>query len=120
MPLRTLRRIVRGLIKNALDAAPSAPVLVECRQDATRLYIEITDNGAGMPPEIAARAAEPFFTTKEPGKGLGLGLFLAKSTAERFGGGLSLISQPGKGSKVTLFFAMEQIKSGTPEGVVHG
>ncbi len=119
MPLRTLRRIVRGLIRNGLDAAPSAPVLVECRQDATRLYIEVTDNGSGMAPDIAARAAEPFFTTKEPGKGLGLGLFLAKSAAERFGGGLTLISEPGKGSKVTLFFALQQVKAGAPE-VFHG
>ena len=119
MPLRTLRRIVRGLIKNGLDAGPSAPVLVECRQDATRLFIEVTDNGVGMAPDIAARAAEPFFTTKEPGKGMGLGLFLAKSIAERFGGGLSLISEPGKGSKVTLFFALQQIKGAAPEGI-HG
>ncbi|MDG4476833.1 ATP-binding protein [Thiovibrio frasassiensis] len=119
MPLRTLRRIVRGLIKNALDAAPNAPVLVECRQDATRLYIEVTDNGSGMAPDIAARATEPFFTTKEPGKGLGLGLFLAKTIAERFGGGLTLISEPGKGSTVTIFFALQQIKTGTPE-VFHG
>ncbi len=119
MPLRTLRRIVRGLIKNALDAAPNAPVLVECRQDAARLYIEVTDNGSGMAPDIAARAAEPFFTTKEPGKGLGLGLFLAQSIAERFGGGLNLISEAGKGSKVTLFFNLQQITAGTPE-VLHG
>ena len=119
MPLRTLRRIVRGLIKNGLDATPSAPVLVACRQDATRLYIEVTDNGSGMDADIAARAAEPFFTTKEPGKGLGLGLFLAKSVAERFGGGLSLISEPGKGSKVTLFFALQQITADAPE-VLHG
>ncbi|MCX5876286.1 MAG: ATP-binding protein [Deltaproteobacteria bacterium] len=119
MPLRTVRRIVRGLIKNALDAGPNTPVLVECRQDATRLYIEVTDNGSGMAPDIADRAPEPFFTTKDPGKGLGLGLFLAKSIAERFGGGLSLISQPGKGSKVTLFFALQQITAGTPEAF-HG
>jgi len=115
MPLRTLRRIVRGVIKNAIDAAPNSPVQVECRQDATRLYIEVTDNGSGMDPDTAARATEPFFTTKEPGKGLGLGLFLAKSAAERFGGGLTLISEPGKGSKVTIFFALQQIKADTPE-----
>ncbi len=119
MPLRTLRRIVRGLIKNALDAGPNTPVLVECRQDATRLYIEVTDSGSGMAPDIADRATEPFFTTKEPGKGLGLGLFLAKSIADRFGGNLSLISEPGKGSKVTLFFALQQITAGAPE-VFHG
>ena len=119
MPLRTLRRIVRGLVKNALDAAPASSVLVECRQDATRLYIEVTDKGSGMTPDVADRATEPFFTTKEPGKGLGLGLFLAKSIAERFGGGLTLISAPGKGSKVTLFMALQQIKSDATEGF-HG
>ncbi|MFA7384328.1 MAG: ATP-binding protein [Desulfurivibrionaceae bacterium] len=119
MPIRTLRRIVRGLIKNALDAAPNSPVLVECRRDADRLYIEITDKGSGMASEVAARATEPFFTTKEPGKGLGLGLFLAKSTAERFGGGLTLISAEGKGSKITLFLALQQIKGAAPEGL-HG
>ncbi len=115
MPLRTLRRIVRGIIKNALDADSGASVLVECRQDATHFYIEVTDNGPGMDPDIVARATEPFFTTKEPGKGLGLGLFLAKSAAERFGGGVTLISKPGKGSKVTLFFALQQVKAATPE-----
>ena len=115
MPLRTLRRIVRGLIKNALDAAPNSSVFVECRQDANKLYIEVTDKGSGMAPEVATRATEPFFTTKEPGKGLGLGLFLAKSIAERFGGGLTLISAPGKGSQVTLFLALPQIRADAPE-----
>lgn len=115
MPQRTLRRIVRGLIKNALDAGPISPVLVECRMDSTRLYIEVTDRGMGMAPNIAARATEPFFTTKEPGKGLGLGLFLAKSAAEKFGGGLTLISEPGKGSKITIYFALAQVKAASPE-----
>jgi len=130
LPLRTMRRIVRGLIKNALDASPAGrPVQVEWLRDATFLSLQITDQGAGMAPETLARATEPFFTTKEPGKGMGLGLYLAKTAAERFGGGIKLQSRPGAGTTVTLFFSLRQIKASPapmrreavlPEGEIHG
>jgi two-component system sensor histidine kinase RegB len=48
-----------------------------------------------MPPGVLARAGEPFFSTKEPGRGMGLGLFLARVFAERFGGSLTLQSDRG-------------------------
>ena len=55
-----------------------------------------------MSAAVLARAGEPFFTTKEPGKGMGLGLFLARSFAERLGGSLELDSTPGRGTAATL------------------
>jgi two-component system sensor histidine kinase RegB len=48
-----------------------------------------------MAPDVLRRAGEPFYTTKEPGRGLGLGLFLARVFAERFGGSLTLRSDRG-------------------------
>ena len=62
------------------------------------------DQGHGMEPEQAARAGEPFFTTKEPGRGMGLGLYLSRSVIERLSGSLELTSAPGRGTtaKVTL------------------
>ena len=48
-----------------------------------------------MPPEVLARAGEPFYSTKEAGRGVGLGLFLARVFAERFGGSLTLHSEHG-------------------------
>jgi two-component system sensor histidine kinase RegB len=55
-----------------------------------------------MPAEILSRAGEPFFTTKDPGEGMGLGLFLTHTLAEQLGGALELKSTPGEGTSATL------------------
>lgn len=111
MPFRTLSRIIRGLLKNALDASPPAGIVsLACTTMTGYLHIEVTDQGAGMDSETLARATEPFFTTKQAGRGLGLGLYLAKSAAERFGGDITIASRPGEGTKVTLSFALRQIE----------
>jgi two-component system sensor histidine kinase RegB len=55
-----------------------------------------------MPPDVLARAGEPFFTTKEPGKGMGMGLFIVKLIAEQNAGHLHLHSTPGHGTTATL------------------
>ncbi|MDY0351608.1 MAG: ATP-binding protein [Desulfobulbaceae bacterium] len=113
MPFRTLKRIIRGLIKNAIDASgEDAPVWVSCRKDDKYLYIEVRDQGQGMDAETMKKAIEPFFTTKEPGKGLGLGLFLTESAAERLGGSFQLASIPGKGTTAVISFSLSQIQYG--------
>lgn len=110
MPFRTVKRIIRGLVKNALDASgDSDEVKLICRKDNHFLYFEIQDKGQGMDEETLARAIEPFYTTKEPGKGLGLGLFLTESAAERFGGSLQIKSTPGEGTTAIISFALKQI-----------
>jgi len=63
----------------------------------------VSDNGTGMDQETLGRAAEPFFTTKPPGSGTGLGLSMAKGFAEQSGGGLAIGSAPGCGTTVTLW-----------------
>ena len=64
--------------------------------------LSVSDNGAGMPPEILERATEAFFTTKEIGKGTGLGLAQVHSTAVQLGGEVSIVSEVGKGTTVTM------------------
>ncbi len=64
--------------------------------------VQVTDRGRGMSPEVAARAGEPFFTTKETGAGLGLGLFLARAFADQMGGTIVWTSRPGAGTAVVL------------------
>jgi PAS domain S-box-containing protein len=69
-------------------------------------YIElsIADTGTGMPPEVMERAFEPFFTTKEVGKGTGLGLSMVYGVARQSGGTARIISRPGEGTCIKLYF----------------
>lgn len=111
IPKRTLARTVKGFVKNAFDASEPSGGLValRVREEKDILVIEVEDRGAGMKAEVLARATEPFFTTKEQGKGLGLGLFLAKSLAERLNGELRIESEPGRGTRVALRLPLHSI-----------
>ena len=84
-------------------------VFLKCFYDEKYLYFQVTDKGSGMDKENIDRACEPFFTTKEQGKGLGLGLFLAQNVAEQFGGELSIASEKLHGTTVTISFALKHI-----------
>jgi PAS domain S-box-containing protein len=65
--------------------------------------ILVTDTGTGMDRAVLARVTEPFFTTKEPGKGTGLGLAMAKGFVEQSGGSLSIDSVVGRGTRIILW-----------------
>ncbi|TKB61234.1 MAG: hypothetical protein E8D48_11765 [Nitrospira sp.] len=66
------------------------------------ISIEVQDTGCGMPEEDAQKAFEPFFTTKAVGKGTGLGLFLSRESVVAHGGSLTLTSEIGRGTTVTM------------------
>ena len=103
LPARAVAQAVRGVLENALQASPpESSVLVHANKTAERCAIVVEDQGPGMPPEVLSRAGEPFFTTKEPGKGMGLGLFLTRVVLERIGGGVAIDSRPGQGTRVEL------------------
>ncbi|MFF0341922.1 sensor histidine kinase [Kribbella sp. NPDC004875] len=93
-----LNQVWTNLIDNAVDAMNGAGTLrIATRTEDDRIVVEITDTGAGMPPEVAARAFEPFYTTKDVGKGTGLGLDIAQRiVAEHHGGTIGITSRPGE------------------------
>jgi len=76
--------------------------------------IVIADDGPGIPPELQDRIYEPFFTTKEVGKGTGQGLALARSTIERHGGSLECLSGVGAGTTFTIRLPLERPATDIP------
>jgi PAS domain S-box-containing protein len=104
---------------NARDAMQNnGQLLVRARNDFTALdpaggarayvAISISDTGMGMTPETLARATEPFFTTKPPGAGTGLGLSQAFGFAKQSGGNLHIDSVWGRGTTVTIHLPVAQ------------
>ena len=109
VPVQTWLRTLKGLLKNSAEADPEGEILCRVTKVDGRLRITVSDRGTGMAPEVLERAGEPFFTTKGPGRGLGLGLFLARTMAERFGGRLRLESSPDSGTNVTFETSINKI-----------
>jgi signal transduction histidine kinase len=93
-----LNQVWTNLIDNAVDAMEGSGTLrVATRVENGDVVIDIGDTGSGMPPEVAARAFEAFYTTKEVGKGTGLGLDIARRiVVERHSGTITIDSQPGE------------------------
>ncbi|MCA9575594.1 MAG: HAMP domain-containing histidine kinase, partial [Myxococcales bacterium] len=93
-----------NLVRNGLDAAPEGAVRVRAEPAtvAGGVRLRVTDDGSGMTPELLARAGEPFFTTKDVGRGMGLGLYLARAVVEQLGGSFQLRSEDGTGTEVCM------------------
>lgn len=103
VPSRAVATALRGLVHNARQASDQVTVMV----DANPPRIVIDDQGPGIPADVLARIGEPFFTTRAPGRGMGLGVFLARTLAERLGGTLTYSSEVGRGTRATWTFAPE-------------
>lgn len=103
VPLVGLAQAVRGIVQNALAASPEGQsVAVTADRVDGRLRMVVRDEGAGMSATVLARVGDPFFTTKQPGHGTGLGVFLARAVIERLDGKLTIESSPGRGTAVTI------------------
>lgn len=82
-----------NLLSNARDASPEqGRVMLESNEDEYSVTVFVTDEGHGIPPELIERILEPFFTTKDPGEGTGLGLAMVYSIIEDHSGHLDIIS----------------------------
>lgn len=108
-----LEQIVLQLVMNARESMPSGGHLVlairsidqETVEEARRpgsVHLVVRDTSRGMDPETQARLLEPFFTTKPRGGAWGMGLTTVQSTVARLGGTLTIASQPGRGTEVTV------------------
>jgi signal transduction histidine kinase len=93
-----LNQVWTNLIDNAVDAMGGAGTLkVTTHAEGDTVVVEIGDTGPGFPPAVAARAFEAFYTTKDVGKGTGLGLDIARRiVVDRHGGAIDIDSRPGE------------------------
>ncbi len=102
-----LSQVLLNLLRNSIDALPGAKGerLIAVRASAAEggVTIAVEDSGGGMPPEVRARAFKEFFTTKAPGHGTGLGLANCKRLVETAGGRITLDSEAGRGTTVTVW-----------------
>ncbi len=98
-----LEQVVVNLLQNALfESQTGREVLVRTGMEGDQVVLRVQDHGRGIRPEILPRIFEPFFSTKEPGEGSGLGLFISYGIAREHGGELNAENSVGGGATFTL------------------
>lgn len=99
----TLKHILLNLISNAVDAmGRGGHLLLTAKETGAGLELQCSDDGCGIPQEDMEMLFNPFFTTKPPGKGTGLGMFVVYSEVEKLSGTIRVDSVPGKGTRFTV------------------
>jgi two-component system sensor histidine kinase RegB len=102
-PREALAQALANLLRNALESdATQDHVVLTVDSHAGGARFTVADRGIGMPPDVLERAGEPFFTTKPPGRGMGLGVFLTRAVVEQLGGHFSVASTPGTGTVAVI------------------
>ncbi|WP_437797041.1 ATP-binding protein [Sorangium sp. So ce693] len=103
-PVQGLVQVLVSLVQNGLQASEGSAhaVTISAEVAPTRVRFTVQDRGCGIPSAFLPRLGEPFFTTKPPGRGMGLGLFLGRTFAELCSGRLDVVSEEGAGTRATL------------------
>ena len=108
-----LHQVLVNVVTNAHHAMretePPRRLTLATRADParTRVFLEVTDTGPGILPEVQPRIFEPFFATKPPGQGTGLGLSLCRGIVESHGGAIRVESRPGHGARFVVELPVE-------------
>jgi len=103
-----LNQVISNLVQNAIEAAPEngGVVRISGSRQGGSVVLSVKDNGPGVKPEDAQRIFTPFFTTKGPGRGMGMGLTIAWRVVQSLGGSLEV--KPGPGAEFVLRLPVKQ------------
>jgi len=97
-------QVIMNLVVNARDAMPDGGrIVIETANVGQVVMLSVSDTGSGMDDETRARLFEPYFTTKEPGRGTGLGLATVHDIVTQFGGQISVLSDAASGSTFKIY-----------------
>lgn len=103
-----LNQVFMNLLVNAAHAIETKGVVrVQACREAEWVWVAISDNGCGIPPEVIERIFDPFFTTKPVGKGTGLGLSISYGIVKKHGGRIEVVSQVGQGTTFRVGLPIE-------------
>jgi len=114
-----LMQVFLNLLLNAAEVVPqpAGHVVVRCRQDGAHAVVEVEDDGPGIPPAVAARLFEPFFTTRP--EGTGLGLAISRDVVRRQGGDLTFEDAPTGGARFLVKLPLlEQARAAYPSSLL--
>ncbi len=121
-----MEQVLANLITNACDAMPAGGQMTlstrrlpfgenylsgGAGRPASCALLSLEDTGAGMDRKVKEQALEPFFTTKEPGKGIGLGLPVAYHIIKQHNGSINVESAPGKGTAVNIYLPLARVQT---------
>lgn len=116
-----INQVFLNILANAIDAVleqtgnkREGHIYIKTRKSGEQVHISIRDNGIGMDEATLNRIYEPFFTTKEVGKGTGLGMAISYGIIENHGGSIEIDSRPGEG---TAFLITLPIEASEPESI---
>jgi signal transduction histidine kinase len=108
-----LQEAIRNLIQNALDAIGEGGVVrIGTSRHEDRVRIEVSDDGPGIPEADLQRIFAPFYTTKDPGKSLGIGLALSLQVVNSLGGSMTVSSPPGGGARFLMSLPLVEPQEG--------
>jgi two-component system NtrC family sensor kinase len=114
-----IQQVLLALIMNAIDAMPRGGTLSlrsRLLPDTDEVQLEVQDDGVGIAPEILPNLFETFFTTKERGHGVGLGLAISRSIIERHQGRIEVASEPRRGTTFTVTLPTHAVPAVSPGG----
>jgi two-component system NtrC family sensor kinase len=118
-----IEQVLLAVTVNAMDAMSRGGNLwlgTALSDDARRISITVRDDGAGIPPDVLPKIFEPFVTTKEHGHGTGLGLAVSRSIIERHSGKISVQSEVGKGTTVTIALPVPGVEAPAAQPAMAG
>lgn len=99
----SLKHIISNLLSNAIDAVKSDGLIeIECEKRDKELIFKIKDSGLGIEEEHLEMIFNPFFTTKPPGEGTGLGLYIVYNEVNKYGGSINVSSKINEGKEFTI------------------